>query len=69
MSADGQRIAATGTGTYLAAGPIVLSQDGGATWTTATGAGSRKWTGIAGSPDLSVITAAVQDDYIYTSTS
>ena len=35
----------------------------------ATSAGSRAWTGIAGSPDLSVITAAVHVGYIYTSTS
>lgn len=70
VSSDGRGLVAAtalstayGSSGYYAAAPgsILLSMDGGSTWTRAASAGGRAWTNVAASEDLRVIAAAARE--------
>ena len=66
MSQDGQRIVAV-----IQAGKLVMSNDGGTTWTAPTLPGSTQdfpWRAVDSSADGSVIVAAAQDGHVFRST-
>lgn len=68
-SSDGTKMAASNvnlvSGSYK--GPIFLSTDSGATWTTSAGAGTRYWTGVAISDDGNTVLGVVYQSYPFVS--
>lgn len=69
-SSDGSKLAADNVrltgGVYV--GPILLSNDSGATWATSTGAGTRYWNGVAMSDDGTTIVGVVYKGYPFVTT-
>lgn len=68
-SSDGSKLAADNVrlvgSSYV--GPILLSNDYGATWATSTGAGTRYWNGVAMSDDGTVVVGVVYKGYPFVS--